>query len=128
MRLLYTVLCAAAVAAFGAAVQLEAADTRTLAPTMNTGPMKLNPNIVMQAIRIGCVVQGTPVEFPDDIVLTNSGAIAIPAGYKIKWELPGKTGLYTFVAELAPTKRVFVENAFPGGLQAGVPCTVISVN
>lgn len=75
---------------------------------------------------IGCIVQGTPVEFPNDIVLSNEGAFTIPAGLKVDWVVrPGAyKGSYTFAAQLKPGKNVILANVMSGSAGAGTPCTV----
>ncbi len=122
---------AALIAGLGAAVSPGLAQTRTLGNT-STGNqvMQVNPNFLATMIRIDCVVRGTPVEFPDDIWLSNAGSVDIPAGYKVKWEMtqPAKTGLYTFAAAVPPNAGVLVANALPGGVPAGMPCTVTAAN
>ena len=53
----------------------------------------------------------------------------IPAGHKVKWVInsPHKEGIYTFTAPLANGAHVFVNNAFAGGVGAGMPCTTYAV-
>lgn len=72
-----------------------------------------------------CRAQGTPAEFPDDIVVINNGPGTVPSGSKIHWTMasPAHSGDYTLTAALAPTKGTFIDGVLPGGVEAGKPCT-----
>jgi hypothetical protein len=74
--------------------------------------------------KVECKVQGTPVEFPDDILIVNSGNVTIAKGQKISWKVPkiNKTGIHTLAADLLAGKSVFVDGALPGGIEAGAAC------
>jgi hypothetical protein len=86
---------------------------------MATAPAPVPP-------RLSCVVQGTPVEFPDDILLRNIGSVVISAGTKIHWSIPGTTrqGNYTFAENLAVGASKMLPGVLPGGHPAGVACQV----
>jgi hypothetical protein len=91
------------------------------------GPIHLQAQVPMHVKpSLGCVVQGTPVEFPDDIVLKNAGMIIVAKGTKIHWSIPGTTrqGDYTFTEDLAVGATKMLSGVLPGGHPAGAPCTV----
>lgn len=75
------------------------------------------------AVKIGCVVNGTPVEFPNDIWIVNQGSVATKAGLTVQWQTQNNafSGVVTIPA-LQPGQGHFVSNALPGGLVAGTPC------
>lgn len=100
--------------------------TRTIAP-MQT---QVDPVITKAApyrkhYRIACVADGTPVEFPNDLVFTNRGAV-IPAGTKLNWAMVGHgfSGVYTLGSALQTGGAVRVSNVLPGGVEAGKSCQV----
>ena len=96
--------------------------TVTIKPTLVHGPVVAVP--VKPSFT--CVVQGTPVEFPDDIVIKNSGVVVVAKGTKIHWQLPNtsRQGDYTFDADLAPGASKMLSGVLPGGHPAGAACTV----
>src|SRR5262245_28716168 len=99
----------------------------TLAATSLQGPSMLNPNAFQIYIpKLACMHAGTPVEFPDDIILVNKGTSMIPAGTKVLWKMTNlpQQGVYTFSAPLAPNKMVFLSGALGYAMEAGKPCTV----
>jgi hypothetical protein len=71
-----------------------------------------------------CVVQGSPVEFPDDVLLTNKLTTTVAKGKTIHWSVPNTTrqGDYVLTEDLLGGKSVFVTGAIPGGMSAGVKC------
>lgn len=80
---------------------------------------------LQQIAKFDCRAQGTPVEFPDDLVIVNKGAGTIAAGTKVNWRMENSfvQGSYVLPA-LAPNQHVFVNHANPGGLPAGAKCFV----
>lgn len=88
--------------------------------------IQAHPPQVQLAFKLACKVQGTPVEFPDDIALINNGPGTVAKGTKVHWKLasPAHEGDYTFAAALAPGKVVYLSGVLPGGVEAGKPCTV----
>jgi hypothetical protein len=125
-RLLQTALVVASVALASSAY---AAGQPTLGPSQTPGPVVTNPGIMKPIFKIQCVVNGTPVEFPNDIYLGNEGPGTIPAGYKVHWDLPAPhfSGDYTFAQDVVPGKGVYILGAVPGGAPAGVLCTWTAV-
>ncbi len=70
-----------------------------------------------------CVVAGTPVEFPNDIRISNPYDFSVAAGTVAFYSAPyGNTGTVTLPA-LAPGAGIYVSNAVPGGITAGTPCS-----
>ena len=80
---------------------------------------------IVQAVAFDCRAQGTPVEFPNDLVVVNKGPGTVAAGTKINWRMENSftQGSYVLPA-LAPNQQVFINNANPGGLPAGAKCFV----
>lgn len=72
----------------------------------------------------GCIVAGTPSEFPNDISIVNKGATIIKAGTTVKWSVPfaNAKGSYKLTADLAAGKSVFLSGVIPGGVEAGHDC------
>lgn len=75
---------------------------------------------------LDCTVQGTPVEFPDDIYVYNKGVGAVAKGKILHWSIPNTTraGDYTLTQDLASGKGVFLSGVVGGGMSAGVKCGV----
>jgi hypothetical protein len=71
-----------------------------------------------------CVVQGTPVEFPDDVLITNKLTTTVAKGKTIHWSIPNTTrqGDWVLTEDLLGGKSFFVSGAVPGGISAGVKC------
>jgi hypothetical protein len=103
----------------GAVCQVTFAASMMAVPVEARVPMQVKP-------ALSCVVQGTPVEFPDDIVLKNVGMVVVAKGTKIHWAIPATTrqGDYTFTEDLAVGASKMVPGVLPGGHPAGAPCTV----
>lgn len=72
-----------------------------------------------------CIVQGTPVEFPDDILITNKGTTTVAKGKAFHWTLPNtnRQGDWVLTEDLLPGKSVFASGVLPGGHPAGAKCT-----
>lgn len=95
----------------------------TVAPIeARTDPLVENVNLYVP--RITCVANGTPSEFPNDIVFTNRGA-RLNAGTKLVWRFSGPyiRGTFTLPAALANNASIRASNIVPGGVQAGKYCT-----
>jgi hypothetical protein len=98
------------------------------APPMARMPtqVQLIPNLgILTAIRaVSCTVAGTPVEFPDDIVIRNTGNVTLPAGTSISWHVGAFfSGVHTLAAPLTPNQTVFLSGALPGGWPAASACS-----
>ena len=128
MPLCKTCLSVAMIAATLAVASVASADTKTLTPLTQKPLLMARPKISTLQISysVGCVVRGTPVEFPNDIVLSNEGAFTIPVGLKVDWVVPpgAYKGSYTFAAALKPGENVMLANAMSGEAGAETPCTV----
>jgi hypothetical protein len=90
----------------------------------NDGIIITKPPILQVRPVVACAVQGTPSEFPDDVMIFNKGAGVIAAGTKVHWSVPfaNKQGNYTLASALQPGKGVFLGGVLPGGVEAGKPC------
>lgn len=120
-RLAYKIAAVAAVIAVSANVVAAANTTRT--PQASQTLQKMKPSILQNAVKFDCKAQGTPVEFPNDLVVVNKGPGSISAGTKINWRMENSftQGSYVLPA-LAPNQQAFISNANPGGLPAGTKC------
>lgn len=83
------------------------------------------------AADLGCVVQGTPVEFPDDITITNeSNNVTASTGTTIQWKVQGPVanappafaGEHVITGDLAPGEGLLIAGVLPGGQEAGTEC------
>jgi len=120
-RLAYKIAAVAAVIAVSANVVAAANTTRK--PKASQTLQKVKPSILQYAVKFDCKAQGTPVEFPNDLVVVNKGPGSISAGTKINWRMENSftQGSYVLPA-LAPNQQAFISNANPGGLPAGTKC------
>lgn len=75
------------------------------------------------ALAFDCVVAGTPVEFPNDIHISNANGFAT-AGVKVAYLAPGGHSGMVTLPPLSPGEGVYVANAVPGGMVAGAACEV----
>jgi hypothetical protein len=114
-------LCLAAAAGVALAAQPPAVQISPERVPMQ--PMR--PDLQV-AYNVACRVQGTPVEFPNDITIINNGPATVPAGTKLHWWMtkPAKQGDHVLGSDLPANKHVLISNAIPGGLPAGMSCGV----
>lgn len=116
---------------FSVTLVLSAGILATAQPTL-AAQFKVNANgMTVQmspkantARHLSCKVWGTPVEFPDQVLLTNDGNIAIPAGTKVHWQTRdhARSGNFTLPKTLAVGKSAYAPE--PGGYARGAPCDV----
>jgi hypothetical protein len=102
------------------ALGAQAQTTRNLDLTnRHVGTIKLN------SFPMSCQVSGTPAEFPNDLVFTNTGKVTIPRYRTIQWQTsaPRYMNRYRLKADLAPGASIRADNVLPGGIEAGKPCT-----
>ena len=120
-RLAYKIAAVAAIIAVSANVVAAANTTRK--PQASQTLQKVKPSTLHYAVTFDCKAQGTPVEFPNDLVVVNKGPGNISAGTKINWRMENSfaQGSYVLPA-LAPNQQAFISNANPGGLPAGTKC------
>ena len=107
---------------------LQAGNNRVLLQSA-TSNVQMSAAINRRALPIemifDCVVDGTPVEFPDDIAISHNYNFTTPAGTRVAWTAPfGNFGRVALPA-LEPGKRYIVRHAVPGGITAGSPCTAV---
>jgi len=121
-RFAYTIAAVAAVLAVSANV-VTAGNSARKAPSSQV-LQKAPSKGLHYAVKFDCRAQGTPVEFPDDLVVVNEGPGSIAAGTKINWRMDNSftQGSYVLPA-LAPNQHVFISNANTGGLPAGTKCS-----
>ncbi len=106
----------------GIAIAATAAEAARYRPAQQ---VQLVPGMqfIVPVTSLSCVVAGTPVEFPDDIMITNTGNTTLAAGSKINWYLHANAyGVHTLAQPLAPTQYVLLANV-SGGWPAGASCT-----
>lgn len=101
-----------------ALVTLVAGASMVQASTNLRTKIKLSP----QAKTVECIVQGQPVEFPNDIWVKNVSSAKFVAGKKISYQVPGHIGSHTLVADLNPGQSIFLANVLPFSVEAGKPC------
>lgn len=76
-------------------------------------------------LSFGCEVAGTPVEYPDDIRITNPYSFAIGAGVKVAYAAPYGHSGEVLLPAMAPGQSIYVDGAVEGGLAPGVSCTAV---
>lgn len=99
-------------------------------------PAMLTPSKVPRVIsttkpvalaQFDCIVQGSPSEFPDDIMITNKGATTVPKGKTFHWTIPNtsRQGDWVLTSDLLAGKSVFASGVVGGGHPAGAKCTAV---
>jgi len=113
-----------------AAVPSTQAATITIQRAPTSSPVMRVPDLKMYLLRLECKSWGTPVEFPSDILLSNTGTMSLAAGTKIHWDMPAPhyQGNYTLTAPLPAGGHVFVYNVIVGGAAAGTLCNANVIN
>ena len=86
------------------------------AETIGLANLKFQP-------RLDCRAHGTPIDFPDDIIVTNEGPGFVRAGTKIKWQMDGGSQGVHVLPALAPTESTYIFKANPGGIPTGRKCS-----
>ena len=124
-----SIATALAVSTLGTAMT-QAADNRLLlqraTPAGQMAPLG-NRAIAKMKLKFDCVVAGTPVEFPNDIRISNPYNFAVAAGTVVAYSAPfGNSGTVVLPA-LAPGAGFFVSNAVPGGITAGAACAASQI-
>lgn len=104
--------------------QLKSPPTLQVNPNQAPQTFKVIPNLQF-TYSFDCRAQGTPVEFPNDIVIINKGPGVVPQGTQVHWEIakPNYKGNYTLPA-LNQGQHIFISGVAGSGVQAGTPCTV----
>jgi hypothetical protein len=99
------------------------------APQISPAQMQAvrKPVAVSMIQTFDCVVQGTPTEFPDDIVITNKGAGTIAKGKVFHWTIPNtsRQGDWVLTQDLLGGKSVLASGVVGGGHPAGAKCTAV---
>ncbi len=72
--------------------------------------------------RLDCRAHGTPIDLPDDIIVTNEGPGFIRAGTKIRWQMDGGSEGTHVLPALAPRESTYIFKANPGGIPTGRKC------
>ncbi len=85
-------------------------------------------DVDLAAISLTCAVDGTPAEFPNDILIANTGLVEIPARTRIVWriESPRVGGTAVLAKALKPGKFTRANDVLRNGIEAGTPCTVMT--
>lgn len=85
-------------------------------------------DVDLAAISLTCAVDGTPAEFPNDILIANTGLIEIPARTRIVWQVesPRVGGTAVLAKALKPGKFTRANDVLRNGIEAGTPCTVLT--
>jgi len=76
-------------------------------------------------LKLACIVGGTPVEFPNDLWVTNTSSATLIKGMALTFAIPsvGVKGSFILPSNVAPGTQVKIADVF-GGAEAGAPCTV----
>ena len=79
----------------------------------------------VHTLKLACIVGGTPVEFPNDIWVTNTSSATLIKGMALTFAIPsvGVKGSFILPSNVAPGTQVKIADIF-GGAEAGAPCTV----
>ena len=80
-------------------------------------------------LRLNCAVAGTPVEFPDDLVIANAGLIDVAAGTQIQWQVAaaGQSGIAVLATTLKPGKSIKLNGVLAGGVETGTACAITAI-
>jgi hypothetical protein len=81
--------------------------------------------VPQRTIKLACIVGGTPVEFPNDIWVTNTTSATLLKGTALNFTIPsiGVKGSFLLPSNVPSGKQVKIADIF-GGAEAGAPCTV----
>ena len=82
---------------------------------------------VQGSFNLICKVQGTPIDFPNDVVLLNEGLGPVPKGTVVQWAIDKQQsqGSYTFNAALGHKQGVTLLDVLPFNIEAGTPCRIV---
>lgn len=85
-------------------------------------------DVAIAAISLTCAVAGTPAEFPNDILIANTGLVEIPARTRIVWQIesPRVSGTAVLAKALKPGKHTRANDVLRNGVEAGTPCNVLT--
>ncbi|MBI2212322.1 MAG: hypothetical protein HYU52_01635 [Acidobacteria bacterium] len=94
--------------------------------TLQVAPVRAKTPVHVLKPTFDCIVQGTPVEFPNDIVITNKSAITVAKGKTLHWEIPnsGRLGDWVLPEDLLGGKSIMAPEVVGGGYPAGAKCNV----
>jgi len=93
--------------------------------TVRPGTIRVNQRMRVLRKHLSCKVWGTPVEFPDSVLLTNDGTAVIAAGTRVHYFVTRggiPSGNYTFTKALRRGASTYA--SLPGGSARGAACTV----
>ncbi len=74
-----------------------------------------------------CTVSGTPAEFPNDLLVANTGLVVVPAGTKLAWKAAAELGTVELDKALVPGKSLRLRNVLEAGVEAGSACTAKAI-
>jgi hypothetical protein len=74
-----------------------------------------------------CTVTGTPSEFPNDLLVANTGLVMIPAGTRLSWKAAAEKGTVELDKALVPGKSLRLRNVLDSGIEAGSACTARAI-
>lgn len=92
------------------------------------GVLTSTGDVAIAAISLTCAVAGTPAEFPNDILIANTGLVEIPARTRIVWQIesPRVSGTAVLAKALKPGKHTRANDVLRNGVEAGTPCSVLT--
>ena len=77
-----------------------------------------------EAVKLNCKIAGTPVEFPNDLMVINEGKSAIKKGTTLIWKTKGEKGSHIMKKDLATGESVSLSDVLKNGESAGNKCQV----
>ncbi|MEQ1901207.1 MAG: hypothetical protein ABL866_10785 [Devosia sp.] len=92
------------------------------------GNNTVNTDILVIKKSAVCTVAGNS-EFPDDIVIFNTGNITLKKGTKIKFNVPAaKTkATYVLTMDVKPGNSEYAAGVLKNSVQAGADCKVLAI-
>ena len=85
---------------------------------------KLRRDTNVNPVILACKVQGTPSEFPNDLVVKNKGKETVKAGMFLFWSVKGRKGEFKLQKDLKSGDFVMINDVLGGGMEAGLECRV----
>lgn len=117
--------CALVVALAAAATTAQAEFKLGKTPSATSNKPLFNGAPAVTFLKLGCVVNGSPSEFPNDVFVTNRGNTPITSGKQVRIKTNWGLNKVVPLPALAVGKSAFISNVLDGGMPAGTPCTAI---
>ena len=79
---------------------------------------------VIKSIKLSCTVAGSPVEFPNDLMIKNEGLGIVKKGMILTWATKGEKGKHVVTENLEPSKTLRLNDVLKRSLEAGTKCSI----